>query len=279
MANILLTGGTGKTGRRIAPRLAEAGHDVRLASRRGADARALRGIRFDWNDPSTFDAALANREAVYLVAPTDAPESLRAMQPFLDRALAIGIRRYVLLSASSLPKRGPMMGAVHAYLEEHAPEWAVLRPTWFMQNFSEQQHLPTIRDERAIFSATGEGRVPFIDVEDIAAVAVEALTRDVSFNRDLVLTGPRALSYGDVAEIVGAAIGAGVRHVNLSEGALVERFGAAGMHPDYAAILAGMDIWIASGAEDRLSPDVEAVTGRPPNDFVAYAGRVRDAWL
>lgn len=70
-------------------------------------------------------------------------------------ALSSGVRRFVLLSASSLEAGGPMMGQVHAYLQSMAPEWAVLRPSWFMQNFSEQQRLATIRDEGAIYSATG----------------------------------------------------------------------------------------------------------------------------
>lgn len=279
MARILLTGGTGKTGRRTARRLAADGHDVLLASRSGMGSGHLPGVRFDWSDAGTFDAALANKDAVYLVAPTNVPTSLRAMQPLIDRGIAKGVRRFVLLSASSLPKGGPMTGAVHSYLEEKAPEWAVLRPTWFMQNFSEQQHLPTIRGEGAIYSATGDGRVPFIDAEDIAAVAAEALTRTIAFNRDLTLTGPQSLSYGDVAEIIGAAIGRYVRHINLSETKLAKRFEAAGMDPGYAATLAAMDTSIAAGAEDRLSPNVVGVTGKAPADFVAFAGRTRDAWI
>lgn len=279
MARILLTGGTGKTGRRTAHRLAADGHNVLLASRSGRGSGHLPGVRFDWGDPGTFDAALANRDAVYLVAPTDVPTSLRAMQPLIDRAIAHGIRRFVLLSASSLPKGGPMMGAVHAYLEDRAPEWAVLRPTWFMQNFSEQQHLATIRDEGVIYSATGDGRVPFIDAENIAAVAAEALTRTIAFNRDLILTGPRSLSYGDVAQIIGAAIGRHVRHINLGETRLAKRFEAGGMDPGYAAILAAMDTRIAAGAEDRLSSDVERATGEAQADFVDFAGREREAWI
>lgn len=278
MAKILLTGGTGKTGRRTARRLAANGHDVLLASRGGGAAEGLPGIRFDWGDPHTFDAALAEREAVYLLAPSDVPTSLAAMQPLIDRALAKGIRRFVLLSASSLPKGGPMMGAVHAYLEDNVPEWTVLRPTWFMQNFSEQQHQPTIRDEGVIYSATGDGRVPFIDAEDIAAVAAEALTRRVAFNRDLILTGPQPLSYGDVAETIGATIGRPVRHANLTEAELARRFEAAGMEASYAAILAAMDTAIAGGSEDRLSPDVETATGKVPGAFANFAHRVRDAW-
>ena len=140
---ILVTGGTGKTGRRIVARL--------QAERPGE-------VRFDWSEPGSFDAALDGVSAVYLLAPPTAADTLENMRPFLERALNQGVQRFVLQSASSLAAGGPMMGQVHAYLQAHAPSWVVLRPSWFMQNFSEGQHLPTIRDEGAIYTATGEGR-------------------------------------------------------------------------------------------------------------------------
>ncbi|NBJ13652.1 NAD(P)H-binding protein [Microvirga arsenatis] len=169
--SILLTGGTGKTGRRIAAQLAGKGLKARIASPTGAGPAGHQGVRFDWLDESTYADAVAGISAVYLLAPAGVAEPLPAMQPFLDQALKAGVHRFVLLSASSLEEDGPMMGKVHAYLRRNAPEWAVLRPTWFMQNFSEQQHLPTIRDEGRIYSATGDGRVPFIDADDIGASA------------------------------------------------------------------------------------------------------------
>ena len=156
------------------------------------------GVRFDWSDPDTFDPALHDIGAIYLVAPTGDGNPLAAMEPFLQRALAAGVRRYVLLSASTLPEGGPLMGQVHAFLHDAAPEWVVLRPSWFMQNFSEQQHLPTIRDEGVIFTATGDGRVAFVHADDIAAVAVAALLGQAPCNREYILTGSRALSYDEV---------------------------------------------------------------------------------
>lgn len=234
--------------------------------------------RFDWGDPATYDAALNGIGAIYLVAPSNAADPLDAMTPLLRRALQAGVRRYVLLSASALPEGGPMMGRVHAFLREEAPEWVVLRPSWFMQNFSEQQHLPTVRDEGAVYTATGDGRVPFIDADDIAAVGAAALLGETPLNRDLILTGPRALSYDEVASIIAAAAGRPVRHERLSEEGLTRRLVEHGMDPTYAAALAGMDAAIAGGSEDRVSDAVEAVTGRPPGSFEAFAADNRGAW-
>ena len=279
MSTYLITGGTGKTGRRIVPRLVEKGAHFIVASRSGRMVDGYNSVRFDWTDKSTFEAALNQVTAIYLLAPTDTTDSLGAMQPFLDRALDSGVKRFVLLSASSISKDGPMMGAVHAYLETHATEWTVLRPTWFMQNFSEQQHMPTIRDEGCIYSATGEGRVAFIDAEDIANVAVEALTRRVSFNCDLILTGPEAISYDTVAETISQNIGRSVTHVILSEAELAERYMKLGMDEEYARTLSAMDTAIASGSEDRMTDEVVNAIGREPHTFNYFVKANRKAWL
>ena len=275
MSVTLITGGTGKTGRRITALLSAAGRAVRPVSRTGAGANH----RFDWADPATFATALDDVSAIYLLAPSNVAEPLEAMRPFLEQAMRRGVRRLVLLSASSLPKGGPMMGSVHAYIEEHAPEWAVLRPTWFMQNFSEQQHLETIRNEGRVYSATSDGRIAFIDAGDIAAVAVEALTSPTPFNRDVILTGPASLSYDDVANMIGAATGKRIEHVRLTEDQLADRFVASGMKPAYARVLAAMDTAISHGSEARVSPEVPNILGRPASSLGTFVATERTAWM
>ncbi len=189
-----------------------------------------------------------------------------------------GVRRFVLLSSSRLEPGGPMMGEVHAWLAKSASEWAVLRPSWFMQNFSEGPHAATIREEGIIYTATGAGRVGFIDAEDIAAAAAASLTATTPLNSDVVLTGPDALSYDDTAAIITAALGRPVRHVSLDPAALAARFVAQGLRSDYAGMLAGLDADIASGAEDRTTLGVEQVTGQRPTSFRAFANRVLETW-
>lgn len=276
MPEILVTGGTGKTGRRVAERLRALGPAPRVATRRPARPGE---VRFDWSDAATFDGAFGGICAVYLVAPAGVADPLAAMLPGLEHAMAANVRRFVLLSASSLEEGGPMMGAVHRRLREHAPEWVVLRPTWFMQNLSEQQHLPTIRIERAIYSATGDGRVAFIDAEDIAATAAVALTDPGMANGDLVLTGPEPLSYDDVARILSDAVGESVVHRRLGEAGMAERYRAAGMPGDYAATLAAMDTAIKAGSEDRVTETVERLTGSKPRTLQRFAAEHRACWL
>lgn len=271
---ILVTGGKGKTGRRVAARLTATGIDVAIGTRRPDGPRDR---RFDWADPSSA-SAFGGCDAVYLVAPTDRTAHLSVMQPLLEEAMGRGVRRFVLLSSSLLAPGGPMMGEVHAWLAESAPEWAVLRPSWFMQNFSEGPHAPTIRDEGIIYSATATGRVGFIDAEDIAATAVACLTATAPLNSDVVLTGPVALSYDDIAAIIAAALGRPVRHLSLDAAALTARFVARGLPPDYAKTLTHLDADIAAGAEDCTTPGVQRVTGQQPASFRAFANCVLQSW-
>ncbi|WLQ16350.1 ergot alkaloid biosynthesis protein [Hahella aquimaris] len=278
MRTVLLTGGTGKTGRRIASRLASADIRVRLVARSLTVVESCDSVLFDWSDASTFEAALSQVDAVYLLAPSNVSEPLEAMRPFIDLAIKNGVRRFVLLSASSLPKGGPLLGAVHQYLAENAPEWTVLRPSWFMQNFSEQQHLLTIMDEGAIYSATGDGLIPFIDAGDIAAVAATALTQREPLNRDLILTGPQLITYTDVARIISTTIGRPVKHVMLTERQLKERFERMGMAPEYASLLSSLDTAIAGGSEERLTCEVEDMTDRPPKTFSDFAVENKLSW-
>ena len=274
--DILVIGGTGKTGRRVVERLFAIGEKVRVASRAGGASGA---VRFDWHDPDSFDAAFEGVGAAYLVAPGGASNPFTAMRAGIDRAIALDVRRFVLLSASSLEEDGPMMGKVHAYLKQRAREWVVLRPTWFMQNLSELQHLPTIRDESVIYSATGEGRVAFIDVTDIAAVAAVALTEPTLPNGEMVVTGPDALSYDDVAAVLTELLGRPIRHLKLSEEAMAKRFRDLGLPEEYARLLAAMDVAIAQGSENRVTDVVDRITRQPPVPFSRFAADHRSVWL
>lgn len=195
------------------------------------------------------------------------------MLPFLRRAGSTGLRRAVLLSSSAIPAGGPAVGQVHRELPALVEQWAVLRPSWFMQNFTgDAPHARGIRESGAIRTAAGDGRVGFVDAEDIAAVAVRALTDTRSPDTDLVLTGPEALSHDDVAAIISQVTGRAVAHRHLTFEELRDRW-AAEIPLEFATMLAGMDRAIAAGAEDRTTDTVLRLTGRPPGTFRAFAER------
>jgi uncharacterized protein YbjT (DUF2867 family) len=265
MTAVLVTGASGTTGRRVAARLAARGIAVRPASRSSA-------VRFDWHDPDTHAGALAGADRVYLVPPVRDPDPQAVMLPFLDLARASGVRRAVLLSNSVVPAGGPSTGVVHQAIADTFEEWAVLRPTWFMQNVTGgHAHALSIRATSAIATSAGSGRAAFVDASDIARVAVETLLAPAAVNTDLILTGPQSLSYDDLAAILTETSGRTITHKRLDPADQPAYYEALGVPEFTARFLVAMDWVIASGAEDRTTDTVERILGTPPRSFHDFA--------
>jgi uncharacterized protein YbjT (DUF2867 family) len=265
----LVIGATGTTGSRTAAQLTAAGHRVKAASRRATPVAGTEPVPFDWYDPATHAAALHGVDRVYLIPPLGDSDPAAIMLPFLHQARTAGVHRAVLLSSSAIPEGGPAVGTVHQVLPELFEQWAVLRPSWFMQNFTGTHvHARSIRDESIMWTATESGRVGFVDAEDIAAVAVRALTDEQAPHTDLVLTGPEALSHDDIATIITEVTGRPVTHRRLSYEQMRDRL-TAEVPAEFAALLAGLDRAIAAGAEDRVTDTVQRLTGRAPRSFRA----------
>ncbi|MEU3355952.1 NAD(P)H-binding protein [Streptomyces sp. NPDC037389] len=260
----LVLGATGKTGRRVADRLREAGKTVRAASRSGE-------TRFDWQDESTWAAALAGVHAVYLVAPTVPSQAWQVVPPFVRQAASAGVRRLVLLSARGIDAAGDdkFLTSEHA-VQGSGVEWTILRPTWFAQNFSEAFFLPQIL-EGVLAVPTGEGKEPFIDVEDIADVAVAALTRDGHSGKVYELSGPEALTFGEAAAKIAAVLGREIRFVDLDGEAFLKGSVEAGVPEEHAGVLLGLFTAIRNGFDTHLSTGVRDALGREPRGFDAYA--------
>ncbi|WP_455906275.1 SDR family oxidoreductase [Kitasatospora purpeofusca] len=192
---VLVTGGTGKTGSRVAERLTALGHTARIGSRTAP-------VPFDWADDSTWDAALEGVDAAYLAYYPDLafPGAVETVGAFARRAAKAGVGRLVLLSG-----RGEEAAqAAEAAVAEAGTGWTVVRCAWFDQNFSESFFLdPVLAGELAL--PTGVAVEPFVDVDDIADVAAAALTEDGHDGEVYELTGPRLLSFADVGPPPGGA--------------------------------------------------------------------------
>lgn len=273
MQNILILGGTGKTGRRIARRLHAAGQPMRTASRTSGD------IRFDLEDPTTWAPALDGVTAAYVVEPDlqTSPDGQARIPRFVTEAVAAGVRRLVLLSAPGVEAddNHPLKTAEEA-VRGSGVDWTILRPTWFSQNFSETFWLPGIL-AGTLSLPTGDGRTPFIDAEDIADVAVSALTEDRHSGQIYELTGPRAISFGEVADLINKATGRTIRHVDVDPEVHIERQVAGGFPPDVARVLTEILVAIRNGWAAALSDGVERALGRPPRPFEDYVAETAAA--
>ncbi len=274
MSTYLVLGGTGKTGRRVLDHLLAAGHTARAAARTpGPASPGIEPVRFDWADPATHQPALSGVEAVYIVPPALQLEHAEQIDGLGRLAVDSGVRRSVLLSARGVDK-APDNGMFRSEqaLTATGLLTVIVRPAWFAQNFTEAFFAPTIRADGVIVAPTGDGANPFIDADDIAAVAVAGLTGATPAGA-YDLSGPRALSFAEAAAVLSPHAGREVRHVDLPVEEWVKTATANGLPADYAGMLGVIFTLIKDGYDAGLSDGVSRALGRPATSFQDWAAR------
>lgn len=261
--SILVLGGTGKTGRRVVTRLRQRGRTVRAASRAGQ-------TRFDWGDESTWAPALEGVEAAYLIDSQGADAAV-TLGSFSALAVTGGVERLVLLSARDWAVSGgeEMLGVERA-VQDSGGQWTVLRPTWFVQNFGEEPFLrdPIVRGE--VVLSAGDGLEPFIDAEDIADVAVAALTEEGHAGQTYELSGPRLLTFGAAVEEIARATGRDIRYRPVSAAEYAAHAAQSAVPAEFADVVNMLFGWIRAGRNSHLSDGVQRALGREPRDVSGY---------
>lgn len=275
MSGVLITGGTGNTGRALSEILRD-GAGIKVASRNPEPGNEEH-VFFDWNDPGSHDAALTGVDRVYLVPPVGAVDPMPEVGPFLEKARAAGVRRVAMLGSSMKLPGAPGMDELYETVER-MPEYAILRPSWFMQNFLRDPVASGIRERGEVVAASGPGRIGWIDAWDIAAVAAAVLLDPSPVRSEHILTGPEALSYAEASTVIAEATGRRVRFADVGVEELADRLVETGVPAGFAASLAAMDAEIRVGAEDRTSTAVEDLTGRPPRPFRDFVRAHRTVW-
>ncbi|HEY8543782.1 MAG TPA: NAD(P)H-binding protein [Acidimicrobiales bacterium] len=273
---ILLLGGTGKTARRIAPLLRAAGAKVRTAARRGAD------VVFDWDDPTSWGPALSGVGVVYVVPPSGRLDYPPVVTAFVDRAEAAGVHHVTFLAArgvDQLPPEAPPRAVELDLAARSSLTHSVVRPGWFLHNFSEGWLRPV---GGRIAAPTGDGAEAFVHADDIAEVAAATLLHPEDHDgAGYTLAGPEALTFGDIAAGITAATGLPVVHDDVTREAWVAQQVAGGLPQDYAELLGGLlDERVRNGVSAAGTPDIEKVTGHAPRSFADYAAdpAVVEAW-
>src|SRR5215204_843357 len=257
----LVLGGTGKTGRRVVERLKARGLPVRVGSRSGEPL-------FEWEDRSTWGPALDGVGSVYLTYYPDlaVPGAVEATRSFAELAVQRGVSRLVLLSGRGEPEAERAEQAVR----DTGADLTILRSTWFMQNFSEDYMLEHVLSGE-IRLPTGEVPTPFVDADDIADVAVAALTEDGHAGQLYELTGPRSLTFAHAAAEIAEATGREVRYVPVSLEEHAAEAAEHGVPAEVVDLLTYLFAEVVDGRNADTTDGVRLALGREPKDFADYA--------
>jgi uncharacterized protein YbjT (DUF2867 family) len=261
----LVVGGKGKTGRRVAERLAARGLPTRVGSRSGEPP-------FDWEDETTWAPALRDVGAVYVSYYPDLaiPGAVEAVRSFAELAVQNGIRRLVLLSGRGEEEAQRAERALQEVGQQAGTEWTIVRCAWFSQNFDENYLLEPILGGEVVLPA-GDVPEPFVDAEDIADVAVAALTEEGHAGEIYELTGPRLLTFAEAINEISRAAGREIRFVPVSveeyESVLAEQ----DVPPEFLSFLTYLFGEVLDGRNAHLSDGVQRALGREAKDFSDYA--------
>ncbi|MEU4833527.1 NmrA family NAD(P)-binding protein [Streptosporangium sp. NPDC023615] len=264
----LVIGGTGKTGSRVLSRLQALGVPVRNGSRSASPA-------FDWSEPATWGPALEGVRSAYIAFYPDLafPWAAESIGGLTAIAAEKGVRRLVLLSG-----RGEDEARVSEDIVRNSGlEWTILRADWFFQNFSEGMLLEPVLGGTVAFVG-GDVAEPFVDAVDIAECAVAALTEDTHVGQVYELSGPRAMTFAEVAAEISQAAGREVSYVPVTpeqySALLVEH----GEPKEVADQLATIFAQLLDGRNAAPTDDVRRILGREPRDFADFAKEVAPAW-
>lgn len=257
---ILVIGKTAKTGWRVEQRLQALGYNTRAVSRSSSPS-------FDWNNASGWQAAMEGTDTAYVSFYPDLaiPSAEAILAAFISEAKKAGLRHVVLLSGRG--EQGAQR--CEALLQDSGLDWNIVRASWFMQNFSEGFMIEGVLGGELILPADDTVE-PFIDVDDIADVAVAALTRPELKNQLFEVTGPRAMSFAQCAEEISKAVGYPVRFSQIGIDEFIQAAADEGLDDESQWLMRELFTEVFDGRNSTPANGVLQALGRPANDFSAY---------
>jgi uncharacterized protein YbjT (DUF2867 family) len=279
---ILITGASGNVGKEVLKQITQTGVEVRAAFQSVSKAAGIPSgveiVSLDYNRAETLQTALKGVDRVFLVGPPTA--ELTALECKAMEVIAQSdIRRVVKLSA--MGGREAIFPRQHAQSEDYIQSTGVpftfLRPNGFMQNLV-NYNASTIKTQNSFYGSEGDGRVSHIDIRDVAAVAVKALTEDGHVGKAYTLTGPEAITNEEIAHILSEEVGREIRFINLPPAQLKAALLSAGVQEWSADALLDLQRLYREGKATAVTPDVELILNRKPISFAQFLRDYRSAF-
>jgi uncharacterized protein YbjT (DUF2867 family) len=240
---------------------------------KAARAQGVDAVVIDYNQPDTLRAAFHGCDRVFLLGPNALNQTELELNA-VEAAKAAGVGHIVKQSVMGAGEEAYSLAKIHRPVEKAIEAsglaWTFLRPNSFMQNAVTFMG-ETIRTEAAFYSASGEAKISHVDVRDIAAVAVKALSQPNHDGAVYELSGPEALSYDELARELSNALGRSIGHISLSPSDLKSGMLAEGMPEQIADRMLDLERYFRENQASRVTNDVEQVTGLKPRRFAQYA--------
>ena len=277
--SILITGASGVLGRAIVGAAAKAGFAIRQGVRDPKRANPdVEMVRLDYTDNATIAPSMAGVSGLLLMAPSLDPNAAAELGPVIAVAKAAGVKHIIFISAFGVNhnEQAPLRTVEHLVMDSGIP-YTILRPNFFMENFSEGFLAGGIKAQGAIYLAAGDGSTSFISVLDIAAAAVAAFQKNLT-GQQFDLTGPVALNHAEVARIITGVSRRPVTYHPLTEEQMVAGARAAGMPEPAIVYLTALYGAVRAGFAAGVTGDVEKVTGCKPICFEEFAKAAAAAW-
>jgi uncharacterized protein YbjT (DUF2867 family) len=284
MARILVTTAMGNVGREVARECIDRGFDVRVSAR---DINRLKAsyprqdaARLDFSDRATWSSALSGCDRLFLLRPPPLGDMQTTLNPFVDAAYDAGVGHIVFLSVAGADR---MKWVPHRKVELHLMAvdkgWTILRPGFFAQNLEDAYRRDIVEDDR-LYVPAGSGRVAFLDVRDVGAVAGLVFQDPGRFQAQaLTLTGPSAIGFDEVAAVLSTTLGRPIRYRPASILGYARHLRAARGLPWMQIIVQTfLHVGLRRGDAEQVVPTVEELLGRPPHSLREYVERMAEAW-
>lgn len=271
--NILVIGSGGNIGAPLVEGLLAKGIRPRLGVRHLQKAQQAWGsqveiVKFDYETPSTFRAAVAGQTAIFFIAGHANP--VPSVSALLREAEAAGLRKIVFSSGRTTGDvPGKPLNDVEHLVQQSTLRWTILRPGWFMQNFINWLG-GTIRAEDKLFLPAGKAKTAFVDVRDIADVAIHTLLEEGHHAKIYNLTSDEAFDHEEVCQMISTAVGRTIEYVPQERATFIETMTQRGWSESTAAYTADLYQYVLSGKEEEISPDIAQILARPPRRLQAF---------
>jgi uncharacterized protein YbjT (DUF2867 family) len=266
----LIIGGTGNIGSAVIEKLQQSGTNLVVAARTPDNIAAgagLKAVYFDFDNPASWPNALDNIQRIFMIPKVGDPYPDQTLMPFMDLARSRGVERIVFSTAMGLDRDWRVLAAAEEHLQQSGLEFTILRPGWFMQNFTTGFQLPSVRQGVIALPGSSACRLSLIDTRDIGAVAASALSTDEHVGKILTLTGPESLSWNEIAEQLQATAGYNVVYQEVEEKPIRDFLLANGTSPYRVEQMMLMMRSMRDGIFADLSSDVATILNRPAISF------------